>query len=574
MPNQQLIDFIKKSKAAGQTDKQIKSALLNTGWRDNDINEVLNTSNRKNKINPYLYILLSGTTILITLAGIFYFINSHDKKEPILEFKEDFKTADFINKDQTSLILDLNKRTVHLPFNTAKDISSYVNNLPDFQRIKAIGTDGNKFLIAAESYYQAGTYPIILEYSNGQWNDLSSSLNSALNTRNLEINAVSWGQNYWLIGGSIFNEDYNGYFLIKYKDGKFINLTKFLPSGDYSLNINSLSYAPQKGWLIGAWYNSGSYIIKYDGEQKFNLLLNSRDFQVQAIDNDGEDFVIGGTHSTMLLYHNNVLSNYYASVKQILGNEWGVITSVRFDKNSKNYSRWLLTVSRGPILEFDLSLLKKADNIYKNIYTLADTNIQFKNSDLLIVTTDESQKSGDFIKVKINGEKVNLSSIVPQTDLNGLRFIAVGNNKILVGNAKNLFEIDKPQLYLNTASIQSKPVSEQIGWYKTIKKVKLNSDTLEGKNIKFYLSSTSGKDWQEISKLDEYIYINTGMGRNLTWKAKFFSDDGDSSPYLNRVNIFYQLGFSKIIIVILLILVAVIEMMLAFFIYRFFIVRV
>jgi len=39
MPNQQLIDYIKKSKAASQTDEQIKSALISSGWQEMDIND-------------------------------------------------------------------------------------------------------------------------------------------------------------------------------------------------------------------------------------------------------------------------------------------------------------------------------------------------------------------------------------------------------------------------------------------------------------------------------------------------------------------------------------------------------
>lgn len=39
MPNQELIDFIKKSKAAGQTDEQVKSALKQSGWQETDIDD-------------------------------------------------------------------------------------------------------------------------------------------------------------------------------------------------------------------------------------------------------------------------------------------------------------------------------------------------------------------------------------------------------------------------------------------------------------------------------------------------------------------------------------------------------
>lgn len=581
MTNQELIDFIKRSKVTGQTDEQIKSSLLTVGWQDADINEILNKPKRGNRIRLYQYVLLSGIVILISLAGIIFFLNSHDSKEPILEFKENFKTADYIDKDLSSLVLDLDKQTVRLPFNAAKDISAFINNLSDFRRIKTIGTDGNKFLVAAESSYQAGSYPLILEYSHGEWKDLSAALKTEMNTRNLNINVIGWGQDYWLIGGSVANEDANGYALIKHKDGQFTNLTKLLPPGDYGLNINSLSYAPQIGWLIGAWRYNGSFILKYDGEKKFDLILDSekqiqdvnKNFQVQALDNDGKDFVIGGTRSTVLLYHDNVLSDAYASAKYVLGNEFGVITSVRFDKNSKNYSKWILTTADGPVLEFDLSLLKKAAGVYENFQTSLYTDMRFKNNDLLVVTDTDAPVGpvSEFIKLKNTQEKVDLSPIIPPAGLNGLRFIAIASDSIIVGNPKNLFEIEKPQLYLNTGSIQSKPVFEQIKWYKTIKKIKLNSDTLEGNNIKFYISTNTGTDWQELP--ESSVYINEDTGRSLIWKAEFFSEDGDGSPYLNKINISYQLGFSKLFLAILLMAAVVIEAILIFFIYRFLIAR-
>lgn len=39
MPNDQIINFIKQSKSAGQTDEQVKSALKSAGWQEADIND-------------------------------------------------------------------------------------------------------------------------------------------------------------------------------------------------------------------------------------------------------------------------------------------------------------------------------------------------------------------------------------------------------------------------------------------------------------------------------------------------------------------------------------------------------
>jgi len=45
MFNQELLDYIKKSKNVGQTDEQIKSSLLASGWREEDINDAMKDKN-------------------------------------------------------------------------------------------------------------------------------------------------------------------------------------------------------------------------------------------------------------------------------------------------------------------------------------------------------------------------------------------------------------------------------------------------------------------------------------------------------------------------------------------------
>lgn len=45
MPSQQLIEYIKQARAAGQNDADIKSALLGAGWQEVDINKVFEIIN-------------------------------------------------------------------------------------------------------------------------------------------------------------------------------------------------------------------------------------------------------------------------------------------------------------------------------------------------------------------------------------------------------------------------------------------------------------------------------------------------------------------------------------------------
>lgn len=39
MPNDKLLNFVKQSQSAGQTDEQIKAALRSAGWQESDIEE-------------------------------------------------------------------------------------------------------------------------------------------------------------------------------------------------------------------------------------------------------------------------------------------------------------------------------------------------------------------------------------------------------------------------------------------------------------------------------------------------------------------------------------------------------
>ncbi|MBU1102683.1 hypothetical protein KJ853_03460 [Patescibacteria group bacterium] len=55
MVNQELIDFIKKSKETGQTDEQIKSTLLAKGWQEIDIDESFKSADATQNYSDILY---------------------------------------------------------------------------------------------------------------------------------------------------------------------------------------------------------------------------------------------------------------------------------------------------------------------------------------------------------------------------------------------------------------------------------------------------------------------------------------------------------------------------------------
>ena len=70
MPNQELFDYIKKSKEAGQTNEQIKSVLISNGWQIADIENAFNLA-EGSKVKNYSNraILIALAIILILLAG-------------------------------------------------------------------------------------------------------------------------------------------------------------------------------------------------------------------------------------------------------------------------------------------------------------------------------------------------------------------------------------------------------------------------------------------------------------------------------------------------------------------------
>ena len=98
-------------------------------------------------------------------------ISEKNRNSSIKKFTESFRDSNTIETSQTTL--EIVPGMVRLFPNRAKEIANFLRDLPDFARVRAVATDGKKFLVAAESYYQAGTHPIIAEYENGQWRDVT-----------------------------------------------------------------------------------------------------------------------------------------------------------------------------------------------------------------------------------------------------------------------------------------------------------------------------------------------------------------------------------------------------------------
>ncbi|OGE76053.1 MAG: hypothetical protein A3C85_01885 [Candidatus Doudnabacteria bacterium RIFCSPHIGHO2_02_FULL_48_21] len=114
-----------------------------------------------------LSILIVGGSVF----GTYYLISEKNRNSSIKKFTESFRDSNTIETSQTTL--EIVPGMVRLFPNRAKEIANFLRDLPDFARVRAVATDGKKFLVAAESYYQAGTHPIIAEYENGQWRDVT-----------------------------------------------------------------------------------------------------------------------------------------------------------------------------------------------------------------------------------------------------------------------------------------------------------------------------------------------------------------------------------------------------------------
>ena len=99
MANQELLSYIKQARAAGQTDEQIKSALLQIGWVEADINKGLGSpgvssanANPSQKVSNKTILIAVGIVVLIfiaiVIAGIFFgFKNAREKAQERTEEK-------------------------------------------------------------------------------------------------------------------------------------------------------------------------------------------------------------------------------------------------------------------------------------------------------------------------------------------------------------------------------------------------------------------------------------------------------------------------------------------------------
>lgn len=267
MVNQELLDFIKKSKEAGQTDGQIKSALTASGWQSSDIEEAFRTIDippqdstllygkptvQKPKQSPLKVFLLAVILFVIGASTIGYFVL----------IRKSAVTSTPTNTTQTKATLNLNsieKLTGFAGTNFAVvEGAIYIATLDEglivmndsgsetFPRLNR-GTSNNDIrdLVVDESktpWIFYGSYepnnpkgPAIYWYTaflnNKKWVEYDITQLIDIDNRGKFI--VDINNNLFLITGLGIYKFENGKWNVVYSDGKYDERNNYLENVDY-----------------------------------------------------------------------------------------------------------------------------------------------------------------------------------------------------------------------------------------------------------------------------------------------------------------------------------------------------
>jgi type II secretory pathway pseudopilin PulG len=140
MENQQLIDYVRKSRSIGKTDEQIKADLLAAGWAEKDIQEGLvpniNPNNQTKKSNKKLIIgIVIGILISVFLiigiltAIVLTSLNSAKSKAKLASFRS---TSMSVNPGAMACAdeASLNTQNPGVGQNICSDVSVYDGKYP------------------------------------------------------------------------------------------------------------------------------------------------------------------------------------------------------------------------------------------------------------------------------------------------------------------------------------------------------------------------------------------------------------------------------------------------------------
>lgn len=79
MANQKILEYIQQAKAEGQSEEKIKSAILDAGWQEKDVNEAFQETFNiilKKKDNSHLWTVPIFFIFFAYIFSIFIFVNA------------------------------------------------------------------------------------------------------------------------------------------------------------------------------------------------------------------------------------------------------------------------------------------------------------------------------------------------------------------------------------------------------------------------------------------------------------------------------------------------------------------
>jgi hypothetical protein len=158
--------------------------------------------------------------------------------------------------------------------------------------IHAIGWNDEYWLIGGNSLevFQDGDFvphPLLVKYSNSIFTDLSSQFQVG----NRIIEKIVWNGEYWLIAYRF--HEYGG--IVKYDGQKFYNIP--LPGHPLSLWVRALDWNG-KYWLMGSGYIGHGYLLEYDGTTITDLISLSGLSTVDSITWMNDCWLLGGKGSS------------------------------------------------------------------------------------------------------------------------------------------------------------------------------------------------------------------------------------------------------------------------------------
>ncbi len=323
------------------------------------------------------------------------------------------------------------------------------------------------------------------------------------------------------------------------KTWDLVNFPKIVIPWQHQMVFSS-NYQNDKTILLSI-AEAGFFISKDEGNswQEIDLEISGKVNNVISLNNNDYIFT---TYDNKIYYYNGIdleLLN--------LGNK--IITDIVLSNDYESSGKFYAISQNNIFLELRIDQNKAIKILRSHDLGLADN---YQATNLLSIEEDNSQKL--FISGKVwHNNKLNNSYYYQSLD-NGFTWLAVDNNfqhnNLFIqahGNLANeqyLGTLNEGLLrnykyQINPSVFQSNILTVTVGG---INKVTLLAEekNLEAGSIQYYVSATGGKDWSPI-KNGQTISVDK-IGNLLSFKAVISSADGDFSPQISNIELFYETG--------------------------------